>query len=63
MYEFPSMLKVSLYSADAVIIVFNLDDPETFEEAARLRDLVLQAKGAGSSSKVCLALKKHFLYA
>ncbi|XP_023340713.1 GTP-binding protein Rhes [Eurytemora carolleeae] len=44
-YEFPSMIRVSLYSADAVIIVFNLSDPETFDEAGRLRDLVLEAKG------------------
>ena len=36
-YEFPSMVGVSLHSANAAIIVFALDDQETFEEARRLR--------------------------
>jgi len=44
-YEFPSMVGVSLHSANAAIIVFALDDQETFEEARRLRDLVMSTKG------------------
>ena len=43
-YEFPAMRSVSLASADAVILVFSLDNAETWEEASRLRDMVREAK-------------------
>ena len=36
-YDFPSMIGVSLHSADAIIIVFSVDELESFEEARRLR--------------------------
>jgi hypothetical protein len=44
-YEFPSMVGVSLFSADAVVLVFSLADQDSFEELVRLRELVRQAKG------------------
>ena len=37
MYDFPSMVAVSLRSADAALLVFAVDDKESFEEATRLR--------------------------
>ena len=43
-YEFPAMRSVSLASADAFIIVFSLDSSESWEEVARLRDMVHEAK-------------------
>ena len=43
-YEFPSMVGVSLFSADAVVLVFSLADQDSFEELVRLRELVRQAK-------------------
>jgi hypothetical protein len=39
------MVGVSLFSADAVVLVFSLADQESFEELVRLRELVRQAKG------------------
>lgn len=44
-YDFPSMVAVSLQSADAVLLVFSVDNKESFEEARRLRDLVMSTKG------------------
>lgn len=43
-YEFPAMRSVSLASADAFIIVFSLDSSESWDEVARLRDMVHEAK-------------------
>ncbi|XP_023322433.1 GTP-binding protein Rheb homolog isoform X2 [Eurytemora carolleeae] len=42
------MIGVSLHSADAIIIVFSVDEIESFEEARRLRDLVMSTKGPDS---------------
>ncbi len=39
------MVGVSLFSADAVVLVFSLADQDSFEELVRLRELVRQAKG------------------
>ena len=44
-YEFPGMLSVSLSSADAFVLVFALDSNESWEEVARLRDLIQTNKG------------------
>ena len=38
--EFPAMLKCSLASADAVLLVYSVSELESFEEVSRLRDLV-----------------------
>jgi hypothetical protein len=43
------MVGVSLFSADAVVLVFSLADQDSFEELVRLRELVRQAKGKLSS--------------
>jgi hypothetical protein len=43
------MVGVSLFSADAVVLVFSLADQDSFEELVRLRELVRQAKGELSS--------------
>ena len=45
-YEFPGMRDVSIASADAFLVVFSLDDASSWEEAARLRDLVHETKDA-----------------
>ena len=44
-YDFPAMLDVSLSSADVVLLVFSVTDPESFDMAANLRDMVMQGKG------------------
>lgn len=43
--EFPAMLKCSLASADAVLLVYSVDDIDSFDEVSRLRDLVHLQRG------------------
>ena len=43
--EFPAMLACSLASADAVLLVYSVNDLATFDEVSRLRDLVHQHRG------------------
>ena len=43
--EFPAMLKCSLASADAVLLVYSVSELESFEEVSRLRDLVHLHRG------------------
>jgi small GTP-binding protein len=43
-YEFPAMRSVSLAQADAFLLVFSLDNAESWEEVNRLRDMVREAK-------------------
>ena len=43
--DFPAMVGVSLASADAVLLVFSVADLHSFEEVARLRDLLQSVKG------------------
>ena len=43
--EFPAMLEVSLCAADAVLLVFSVQDSESFEEVALLRDRVRKIRG------------------
>ena len=43
-YNFPSMRTVSLNSADAFLLVFSLDDPSTFEEAYKLKEMITDTK-------------------
>ncbi|XP_023323634.1 GTP-binding protein Rhes, partial [Eurytemora carolleeae] len=45
--DFPAMMEVSLAAADAVILVFSLNDPETFQDAKRLWVNTLQIKSGG----------------
>ena len=43
-YNFPSMRTVSINSADAFLLVFSLDDPSSFEEAYKLKEMITDAK-------------------
>ena len=43
--EFPAMLKCSLASADAVLLVYSVNDINSFDEVSRLRDLVHLQRG------------------
>lgn len=44
LYDFPSMGSVSIKSADAFIIVVSLTDPQSWEEAYNLRDMIIDGK-------------------
>ena len=46
--DFPAMLEVSLTSADAVLLVFDVTEEDSFDEVSRLRDLICSMEnGAG----------------
>ena len=38
--DFPAMAKLSLDKSDVAVLVFSVDEPETFEEVSRLKDIV-----------------------
>ena len=44
-YDFPAMVDVSIASVDAVILVFSVEDSESFEQVAFLRDMVMKSRG------------------
>ena len=43
--DFPAMAKVSLSSADVVLLVFSVDDEDSFRKVGMLRDLVMESRG------------------
>ncbi|XP_044270296.1 GTP-binding protein Rhes [Tribolium madens] len=52
-HPFPAMRRLSFLTGDLFIIVFSMDSRETFEEAIRLREQILETKinaGAASNS-------------
>lgn len=44
-YEFPAMRELSIKSADAFVLVYNVNDSNTFLEIKALRTLILNTKG------------------
>ncbi|CAH1171237.1 unnamed protein product [Phaedon cochleariae] len=59
-HPFPAMRRLSFLTGDLFVIVFSMDSRETFEEAIRLREQIIETKvnaGAGSSSTVGLRKK------
>ncbi|XP_034951751.1 ras-related protein Rap-2a [Chelonus insularis] len=45
-YDFPAMRELSIKSADAFILVYDVNDAETFTEVSALRSQILASKGA-----------------
>ena len=45
--DFPAMVKCSLASADAVLLVYSIASLDSFDYLSRLRDLVQQERGEG----------------
>lgn len=43
-YEFPAMRALSISSADAFVLVYDVTDATTFEEARALRDQIHETK-------------------
>lgn len=43
-YEFPAMRALSISSADAFVLVYDVTDANTFEEARALRDQIHETK-------------------
>jgi len=65
-WDFPAMVEVSLSAADAVLLVFSHDDPESLETVGHLRDLVMKLRGpdmpmvvAGNKTDVEPALERE----
>ena len=55
--DFPAMLDVSLTSADAVLLVFDVTKEESFEEVSRLRDLISSMDHSSTIPVVVVANK------
>ncbi|KAL1517859.1 hypothetical protein ABEB36_001567 [Hypothenemus hampei] len=47
-YEFPAMRALSISSADAFVLVYDVTDVNTFEEARSLRDQIHEIKGSSN---------------
>lgn len=43
-YEFPAMRALSISSADAFVLVYSVTDPESFRQAAAIRDQIVDTK-------------------
>ncbi|XP_049847481.1 GTP-binding protein Rhes-like isoform X1 [Schistocerca gregaria] len=56
-YEFPAMRALSISSADAFILVYDVNDAETFDEARVLRDQILETK-AGTPAPIVVVGNK-----
>ena len=55
--DFPAMLEVSLTSADAVLLVFDVTQEDSFEDISRLRDLISSMESCADVPIVVLANK------
>ncbi|RWS12367.1 GTP-binding protein Di-Ras2-like protein [Dinothrombium tinctorium] len=49
-FPFPAMNRLAIASGDAFILVYAVDDKDSFEEVKRLKDLISQVKGLDSDS-------------
>ena len=62
-YDFPAMRELSIRSADAFVLVYDVNDVSTFEEVESLRTQILSVKGAVPivvvGNKVDLALETY----
>lgn len=56
-YEFPAMRALSISSADAFILVYDVNDSCTFEEVRALRDQIHETKGGTAVPIVVVANK------
>lgn len=45
LHQFPAMRRLSIMSGDAFIVVFSVDNRESFEEALQLIQLIFETKG------------------
>ncbi|XP_017779820.1 PREDICTED: GTP-binding protein Rhes isoform X2 [Nicrophorus vespilloides] len=58
-HPFPAMRRLSFLTGDIFVITFSMDSRETFEEAIRLREQILETKlSAGAASSTGLTRKK-----
>uniref|UniRef100_G3MLH1 GTP-binding protein Rhes n=1 Tax=Amblyomma maculatum TaxID=34609 RepID=G3MLH1_AMBMU len=45
-YSFPAMRLLAISTADAFVLVYAVDDPESFEEVRRIRDQIIEQRSA-----------------
>ncbi|XP_037094445.1 ras-related protein Rap-1-like [Pollicipes pollicipes] len=46
-YQFPAMRRLSIRTADGFILVYAIDDANSFEQVRQLRDEIIQEKSSG----------------
>jgi small GTP-binding protein len=49
-YSFPAMKELAIACADAFVLVFNVNDEQSFRELSAIRDLIFQVKGDTSNA-------------
>lgn len=66
-FQFPAMKELAIKTGDAFILVFSLDDKESFEEVRQLREMILKLKNDSSIPMVVVgnksdtSIQKRFL--
>ncbi|XP_076386287.1 peroxisomal membrane protein PMP34 isoform X3 [Megachile rotundata] len=59
-HPFPAMRRLSFLTGDLFVVVFSLDCRESFEEAIRLRESILETKVSATQSATKSRSKSHF---
>uniref|UniRef100_T1GH87 Uncharacterized protein n=1 Tax=Megaselia scalaris TaxID=36166 RepID=T1GH87_MEGSC len=59
--EFPAMRALSISSAEAFILVYDITDSTTFEEVRHIRDIIIETKGTTSVPIVVVGNKTDLI--